>query len=65
MSTVSLLVEVPESLHESLQRFMDSNPRWNQDRAFCAALSLFLMQNGSVDKNVNRLYLDTLFDLAA
>ncbi|MGF1458068.1 MAG: DUF2811 domain-containing protein [Leptolyngbyaceae cyanobacterium] len=62
---VSLLVEVPEELHESLQSYLDSHPAWNQQRAFCAALSLFLMQNGSSDRRVNRIYLDTLFDFAA
>lgn len=62
---VSLLVEVPEELHESLQRYLDSHPAWNQQRAFCAALSLFLMQNGNCDRRVNRIYLDTLFDFAA
>jgi hypothetical protein len=62
---VSLLVEVPEELHESLQCYLDSHPAWNQQRAFCAALSLFLMQNGSCDRRVNRIYLDTLFDFAA
>ncbi|HEY9738646.1 MAG TPA: DUF2811 domain-containing protein [Trichocoleus sp.] len=32
---------------------------------FCAALSLFLMQNGQSDRQVNRIYLDALFDYAA
>ena len=62
---VSLFAEIPEELHESLQCYLDSHPAWNQQRAFCAALSLFLMQNGNCDRRVNRIYLDTLFDFAA
>jgi hypothetical protein len=65
MSKVSLLVEVPEELHESLQQFLDTHPQWNQDRAMSAALSLFLLQNGAVNRNTGRIYLDTLFDFAA
>lgn len=62
---VSLFVEVPEHLHEALQRYLDTHPAWNQERAFSAALALFLMQNGGSDRGVNRTYLDTLFDVAA
>lgn len=66
---VSLLVEVPEELHETLQRYLDTHPTWTQQRAFSAALSLFLMQNhGSndtgCDRAVSRIYLDTLFEFA-
>ena len=62
---VSLLVEVPEDLHQSLQSFLDTHPTWNQQRAFSAALSLFLMQNGCSDQKINRIYLDSLFDFVA
>jgi hypothetical protein len=65
MSKVSLLVEVPEELHESLQQFLDTHPQWNQDRAMSAALSLFLLQNDARNRNTGRIYLDTLFDFAA
>lgn len=62
---VSILVEVPEELHEAIQAYLDSHPNWNQQRAFSAALSLFLMQNGSSDRQINRIYLETLFGFAA
>lgn len=61
---VSLLVEIPEELHEALQIYLDSHSTWSQHRVFCAALSLFLMQNGHSDRRVNRIYLDALFDYA-
>ena len=73
MSTpkVSLMAEVPEDLYNALQVYLDGNPAWNQHRVFCAALSLFLMQNNQGDgqrsasqghRDVNRIYLDALFD---
>ncbi|HEY9761119.1 MAG TPA: DUF2811 domain-containing protein [Trichocoleus sp.] len=62
---VSLLVEIPEDLYEALQTYLDTHPHWSQHRVFCAALSLFLIQNGNSDRKVNRIYLDALFDYAA
>jgi hypothetical protein len=41
---ISLMIEVPESLHQSLKIFLDRSPDWDQDRAMTAALSLFMMQ---------------------
>jgi hypothetical protein len=43
--TVSLLIEVPEELHDSLKTFMEHRPDYDQVRAFTAGLSLFLMQH--------------------
>lgn len=68
-STVSLLVEVPEVLHDSLKHYLDIRPDWDQDRVFAAALSLFLLQNRSADsfpephnhRQASRIYLDALF----
>lgn len=62
---VSLLVEIPETLYESLQNHIDTHPQWDQERAFTSALSLWLMQNGGGDRAAGRVYLDTLFDFAA
>lgn len=68
-SSVSILAEIPEILHESLQGYLDSHPDWDQDRVFSAALSLFLLQNGSDRtpeasqsyRQAARIYLETLF----
>jgi len=59
--TVSLSVEIPEELHASIQQYLDVHSGWGQDRLFCAALSLFLMQNGVTHRQVSRIYLDSLF----
>lgn len=62
---ISLDVEIPEELYESLQTYLNGHAAWSQHRVFCAALSLFLMQNGTCDRKVNRIYLDSLFDYVA
>lgn len=59
--SVSLSVEIPEELHSSVQHYLDVHSGWSQDRLFCAALSLFLMQNGVTHRQVSRIYLDSLF----
>ncbi|MEO1684847.1 MAG: DUF2811 domain-containing protein [Cyanobacteria bacterium J06631_12] len=63
---MSVLAEIPEELHESLARFLETHPTWDQDRVYQAALSLFLLQNGQRegDQAPSRIYLDTLFDYA-
>jgi hypothetical protein len=68
-TSVSILAEIPEELHESLRNYLDTHPAWDQDRVFAAALSLFLLQNESnrsthASRNYRacaRVYLETLF----
>ncbi len=60
-TTVSILTEIPEELHESLKRYLETHPDWDQDRVFTAALSLFLLQNSNGDRRAARVYLETLF----
>ncbi|MEA5467195.1 DUF2811 domain-containing protein [Leptothoe sp. PORK10 BA2] len=64
-ATVSLMVEIPESLHLSMQDYLQTHELWSQERIMQAALSLFLMQNGVNQPHVNSLYLDSLFGFAA
>ena len=64
-TTVSILADIPEELHEVLQGYLENHPAWDQDRVFSAALSLFLMQNGNNDRRTSRVYLDALFNYAA
>jgi hypothetical protein len=62
---ISLFVEIPETLHQSLATFLDTRPEWDQDRVFSAAISLFLLQNRLPeqvsDRNAARIYIDALF----
>ncbi|MGA7935705.1 MAG: DUF2811 domain-containing protein [Kovacikia sp.] len=68
-SNVSLLIEIPEVLHESLKNYLELRPDWDQDRVLTAALSLFLLQNRGTDsapenphqRQASRIYLDTMF----
>ncbi len=64
-STVSLMVEIPESLHLSIQDYLNTHELWSQERIMQASLSLFLMQNGVNQTHVNSLYLDSLFSYPA
>lgn len=65
---VSLLAEIPHELHESLKTYLDAHPTWDQDRVFAAALSLFLLQDGSRNsfstpayRDCSRVYLESVF----
>ena len=46
-STIALMAELPETLHEELTQYVEKHPDWDQDRAIAAALSLFLRQGPS------------------
>ena len=59
-TTVSILAEIPEELHETLKHYLESHPDWDQDRVFAAALSLFLLQNGgNSDRTASHSYRST------
>lgn len=58
---VTLSIEIPEPLHDSIQQFLNNHPKWDEPRVYQAMASLFLMQNGVNEPHVNSLYLDSLF----
>ncbi|NJP11594.1 MAG: DUF2811 domain-containing protein [Leptolyngbyaceae cyanobacterium RU_5_1] len=68
-TTVSILAEIPEELHEALTCYLEAHADWDQDRLFAAALSLFLLQNGDrdllqnggCDRRAAVVYLDSVF----
>ena len=62
--TISLSIEIPEELLDSLQGFLEARTGWEQDRVLGAAIALFLMQNGVNQRQVNRVYLDNVFGCA-
>ena len=61
LKTVSVEVEIPESLYEAMQQYLEGHEQWSHERIWQAAGSLFLMQNGINHADVNSLYLDSLF----
>ncbi|MBE9231252.1 DUF2811 domain-containing protein [Cuspidothrix issatschenkoi LEGE 03284] len=60
-TTVPIFTEIPETLKESLNSYLENHPDWDQNRVLTAALSLFLLQNGESDRRAARIYLETLF----
>ncbi len=63
-TTVSILTEIPEELHATLTRYVETHRDWDQDRVFAAALSLFLLQNGDCDRRAAKGHRETLFNHA-
>lgn len=61
---VTNVINLPESLSDSVKKYIESHEGWDVDRFFCSATSLFLMQN-SGDKNAAKTYLQSLFGEAA
>lgn len=59
--TITTEIEIPEELFNAFQGYLDTHPKWDQNRGMQAALSLFLLQNGANQAEVNSLYLDSLF----
>lgn len=67
--TVSILAEIPEDLHFSLQNYLDHHPEHHQDDVFSMAIALFLLQNGHTAtpeasrsyRRAARCYLDAMF----
>lgn len=64
-STVSVLAEIPEKLHNSVQSFLEDHPGKDIDQVITAAVSLYLLQNSNADRDYRpaaaRIYLDSLF----
>ena len=63
--TISLNVELPETVAIELTKYIETHQGWSQERALQAAVSLFLLQNGSSNGAVSNAYLDSLFGCAA
>jgi len=60
-SLVSVLAEIPEELHDTLQTYLEKHTDWDENRVFTAAVSLFLLQNSGGDRRAARTYLHALF----
>ena len=61
---ITTVVNLAEPIRESVARYLDGHPDWDQDRLINAAVSLFLMQN-STDRRVAKTYLNAIFGEAA
>lgn len=65
MSTVSILLEIPEDLHEVLSSLIEEFGR-NQDEVLIGAIALFILQNSEDEPPVAaRYYLESIFSRGA
>ncbi|MBE8992672.1 DUF2811 domain-containing protein [Nostoc sp. LEGE 12450] len=60
-STQNILTNLPETLHQSLNSYLEQHPDWDEHRLITAAISLFLLQNANGDRRVSQVYLEALF----
>lgn len=69
-TSVSILAEIPEELHDSLTKYLEDHPNWDLERVFAVALASFLMQtegdqsvkDSEQYRNCARVYLENLFE---
>jgi predicted TPR repeat methyltransferase len=61
-TTISILAEIPEDLHQALTGYLETHANWDHDSILAAALSLFLLQSGTGDRRPGHVYLETLYD---
>ncbi|WP_320664271.1 DUF2811 domain-containing protein [Prochlorococcus sp. MIT 1223] len=58
---MSLETEIPESLYNGMNDFIESHPNYDQCGLMSSALANFLYQNGCSDRAVTEKYLNDLF----
>ena len=58
---IGIQADIPEELFVELKKHIDSKESMNWERLITGALSLYLLQNGANSKEVNRIYLESLF----
>ncbi len=50
---VSLVAEIPDSLHQELQQFLENQTDWDFDQLLTAAIASFLCQNSHYSNKNN------------
>ena len=60
-SVVSFQSELPAPLQQSMTRFIETHPNWDQYRLVQAALAGFLVQNGIESREITRVYVGNMF----
>ncbi len=49
--SITLTVDLPESLHRSLCDFLEEDSQWDFNQVFSVALLQFLQQNSAINRN--------------
>ena len=60
---VSFKCELHEHLQNAMKDFIDQHPNWDQYRILQAAIAGFLMQKGSSNRDLTRLYVGNMFSM--
>ena len=58
---ISFQTEIPKSIQQAMQIYIEKHPNWDQYRLLQAALAGFLIQNGISSRLVTRLYIGNMF----
>ncbi len=58
---ISFQSELPLSLKDAMNTFIESHPNWDKYRLINAALAGFLVQNGMESRSVTRQYISNMF----
>ena len=59
--TISFQTEIPKSIQQAMQVYIERHPNWDQYRLLQAALAGFLIQNGISSRLITRLYIGNMF----
>ena len=58
---ISFQTEIPKSIQNAMQIFIEEHPKWDQYRLMQAAIAGFLFQNGINSRLITRLYVSNMF----
>ena len=60
---ISFKCELHGNLQESMNKFVEQHPNWDQYRILEAAIAGFLMQNGFQNRELTRIYICKMFSM--
>ena len=60
---ISFKCELHENLQKAMKEFIEIHPNWDQYRIIQAAIAGFLMQKGSNNRDLTRLYVGNMFSM--
>ena len=58
---ISFQTEIPKSIQQAMNVYLEKHPNWDQYRLLQAALAGFLIQNGISSRLITRLYIGNMF----
>ena len=60
---ISFKCELHENLQQSMNKFVEQHPNWDQYRILQAAIAGFLMQKEFQNRELTRLYIGKMFSM--